>query len=465
MVSLSSNISEPTFEDDGPGDVPPPTLLSNLLAKSGASSPTITSPKDKDRSTLLSPEFPDSIELPSITFQEKTSNTSDDEQYSNVPPLSSEAPDKIVQTETHQSCSLFDAPPMEQSSPPRGGISLSNRLIPQLVLKPSPSQESQFETTRTRRLELPLQNIEFVKCRLLMRINREEWQEITFTLPSIGDVPGCERAISAHLAQQEELASKDEELYFQGGYCIVRGERTTKRSSYLDTSADSTANSVLQAAALFLCDVRGEKFDLEIHLEYATFGMQRSPQESYAEFLQQALDLKMVKNFDGHKYIPRADLRLFCQRSVIRSSVDNEPQFGSWTQTARDAFSEQIAVQMPRLHAVCIYAGFSLSFLQHLAESGHSDHDRPPEAHKCEVPSCRFRLRRFHETQSSFFPAVFEKDQHFHEWNDDILLPIQFNKKTDDVGHGAFSTVYRVQIDPAHHSLSHKVSYSYFGWI
>ena len=162
---------------------------------------------------------------------------------------------------------------------------------------------------------------------------------------------------------------------------------------------------------------------------------------------------KMRTNFEGRRYISRADLLPFCEPGFVRMSFQVFDTGGKLASIA-----ERTAAEAPRLHAACRYSRVSMTFLVALLNAGFHDKNLPTEE-TLEVRADYLNHQAhdsddFFANLASFFPISLGADHGFLDLSRESIVPIQFDWRNHVIGRGGFGEVFKVFIDPTLHTLS-----------
>lgn len=284
------------------------------------------------------------------------------------------------------------------------------------------------------------------------------------------------------------------ELYFRIGKCTIFHE-----SGYKDTRL-LTSQDDWHEICVVLIDLwikKGRTPRLEISQDYFGLHTQVVGSEPFANTLRNEIHHLMKQASDGRWYIPRPELKIITSNSMIRRIVLEDAHL-DMTLDEKDNFTQRVQRDARRLLVMCVNASLGMSCLKELLDKGHTDAKLPlGKVLPCHT-GCKANLRDLISKQGSFMTAEFLKIGQHQKFSSHVIVPIHYKKvKTQDnhpaevknehfrpnetkvsdpnstssfensddeldkkmacCGHGAYSKVYRVNIDPDHHRLS-KVS-------
>jgi hypothetical protein len=254
-----------------------------------------------------------------------------------------------------------------------------------------------------------------------------------------------------------DIGTKD--LYIRHGLCRIIGKKHEAWKE-LDQSFKLQQTAITLICG-FIRDYDHEMFSMEVFWEYATKQSKPRPRETYARTIQKELSSKMLRNFLGKEYIPRADLIKIMSAEVVKRIIDGDEyvQMEDWSPERRKNFFSIVQRRASRLQAVCVKQNLTMAFLEHLLQSELDDLNAPTEEwlekHECEVEDCDTDLSHFLSAYYSFFPHKFDMDSTFREFSTPEVVPLYYSEPAIHyLGDGAASTVCKVNIDPVQHSLS-----------
>jgi hypothetical protein len=121
----------------------------------------------------------------------------------------------------------------------------------------------------------------------------------------------------------------------------------------------------------------------------------------------------------------------------------------------RDAFVEKVIRQAPKMFAICVYGGLSVSDFKTLVESKLTDEKLPLNESHCPgtCPKLRFS-QGFIEHQKKFNTVFFELSS-YHSLDHNYSKPIKFNEDPlYRIGKGAFGEVWSIELRPEHRAFS-----------
>lgn len=231
---------------------------------------------------------------------------------------------------------------------------------------------------------------------------------------------------------------------------------------------------------------RHQKIHLDIYREYFGLLTRRISDESFADAKRGEIWRLMKSAFDGRRYIPRSDLLRVASKDMIRAIIIDDCTVLT---EQKEGFIEEVSKKAPKLLAMCVHAQLRMECLGELLKNGQSDETYPLEQRHCCHPKCGPNFEILLQYQGGFNAAEFFKPGEHKKLPRATVVPIHFHPKdidptvsvdkpqetsseeetrSDDedatsdkqrahCGSGAYSNVYRVRIDPAHHRLA-KVS-------
>ena len=298
----------------------------------------------------------------------------------------------------------------------------------------------------------------------------------------------AERCVKAHY-DPSVLAGRS--VNFRHGDCTIVCQHSNENENNTHVQALSTKadwKDICTVITNLWTSSRHESIHLDIRLEY--FGLLTksiNADESFAEAKRHEIWCLMKPSFDDRKYIPLADLMRVKSRDMIRSIIIEDPTL-SMLPAAKEAFVEKVYEKASILLTQCVLAQLGMGCLKALLDKDITDNTYPLEPHHCCHDKCGPNFGNLLSGQGGFHAAVFFMPGEHQEIPRGTVVPIHYCPKDDpkssaDIdqalaprgkprfpsgkretdktkahcGSGAYSNVYRVRIDPAHHTLS-KVS-------
>lgn len=298
-------------------------------------------------------------------------------------------------------------------------------------------------------------------------------------------VPGTVDRSFDIIEQKANEALRDEvlerhELYRRRGSCSVMAHVTDhitgqptdlvhegqKRgpSAFLKVGEQWNEVSSLLVGA-FVVKHPYERFYLEIEWEYSSLQIEPDEGQSFVDMIKSEIFKKMDRNFDGREYIPRTDLIRIMSFSCIERIITEDTSLADLSYHDKQRFVKEVQLGASRLQALCISLRIDMACLRAIMgkESASRpgkkivDLDLPLKDKDCpdtkyEVDFSNIKLR-----QGGFIAHKFDKGAAHENIPKDIVLPIRFDMSQDSLdrlGSGGSGQVYRVRIDPDHHTLS-----------
>lgn len=228
---------------------------------------------------------------------------------------------------------------------------------------------------------------------------------------------------------------------------------------------------------------RHRAMHLDINREYFGLLTRRISQESFANAKRREISNLMKSAFDGREYISRTDLLRVASMDMIRAIIveDHTIQPGEKEELILKAYEKA-----PILTTMCVHAQLRMNCLKALLAQDISDKTYPLKEKHCCHMNCRPNFKNLLQYQGGFHAAVFFSFGEHKRLHKGTVVPVHYHPKsvasTDSYhdsapeeeaendyedkesekfrahcGSGAYSKVYRVRIDPAHHKLD-KVS-------
>ena len=201
--------------------------------------------------------------------------------------------------------------------------------------------------------------------------------------------------------------------------------------------------------------------------------------------LRRELHRLMKPNGDGKLYIPRKDLKEIMSSATIRSIVDNNSALSNMAR-AREDLVEHIYTKARTLFALWLYADLEPSCLQELLKKELTDHSLPLRGDQICHSECELEFNNLLMHQGGFITVRLDRPYGCQNLHPSQILPIHYcpkgtalqyltdgqpehepgkskmdpqtaegeSKTKAKLGHGGFSVVYCVRIDPYHHTLT-----------
>lgn len=170
----------------------------------------------------------------------------------------------------------------------------------------------------------------------------------------------------------------------------------------------------------------------------------------------------MRHNHRCQAYIPRVDLILLLFREMMRQIIEEDATIPA---SDKRSFADRIMSRASILQGLFIYTGLPMLYLKELVEANFSDRDLPIGRHlgpKLDGYNWGHEISSLLTNQWIFcaykFPVPGNRGGPWHvEIHNEIVVPILFkatddaNGKSDAIGKGPSSIVYKARIDPVHH--------------
>ena len=308
--------------------------------------------------------------------------------------------------------------------------------------------------------------------------------ERTVSINDLDSYADIESAAEAQVRENfsESLASR--ELNFRHGSCKIISDAGREDVHALTSQEDWKDVCI----TLINYQTSGYRvLRLEVSRDYFALQTQAIGQETFAITKRREIDSLMKNSASGRLYIPRIDLTRVTSTDTIRQIITQDDSLGM-NLSAKEQFIEIVRRRSRTLLAMCVLANLKMKCLKKLLDAGLGDKSLPlKEQNKCHR-GCSADFRNLLREQGGFLAPVFNNIGEHKVLHSDVVIPMHFhpavqNTKnwsnvgtghSDDLnspmedeanieklkaccGSGAYSTVYRVRIDPDHHMLS-KVS-------
>lgn len=246
------------------------------------------------------------------------------------------------------------------------------------------------------------------------------------------------------------------EFYLRNGSCRVIGKRHRMPPHKLEDDLQIVEVLVI-AICGFIHDYPYEPFRLEIDWDYSTICVKPIEGKAYKDVIRNEIYRKMEKNYQGKQYIPRTDLIRILSPDTTRIIIAED---NSLSTEEKDALVARVRSRAENLQAVCVYTQLPMLCLKRLLDKGFHDKDRPREKLDCpeeDGQDWNVNFGDFLDKQASFFAYKFPPPKEAKDYEhiaDDVVVPISYLPGDPILGEGAFSIVYKVQVDPVHHYFS-----------
>lgn len=293
-------------------------------------------------------------------------------------------------------------------------------------------------------------------------------------------------------AQCDPTSLAGKSVNFRHGDCTItcdghEGNEIGKHTQDLSTKADW--KDICTVLANLWERSHHRAMHLDIHREYFGVLMRRISDESFAKAKRREISNLMKSAFDGREYISRTDLLRVASMDMIRAIIVEDDTI---QQDERENLIQKAYEKAPILTTMCVHAQLRMKCLQKLLDQGISDEMYPLEEKHCCHKNCKpdFRYLRY---QGGFHAAVFFIIGGNQKLDKGTVIPVHYypmdidsvastdscrgsvseeeaedddeDKESDKYraycGSGAYSNVYRVRIDPAHHNLARVSDYTF----
>ncbi|ETN43127.1 uncharacterized protein HMPREF1541_02285 [Cyphellophora europaea CBS 101466] len=277
---------------------------------------------------------------------------------------------------------------------------------------------------------------------------------------------------------------REESLYIRHGCFTVEGPPELRQNLKFVRFADVTelAQKSIHAICGFIHEHQYKRFHLDVHWEYSTLQLSVPPEcanSSFYEIIKKGLESKLVTNFRGQEYIPRCDLVMFQQTSVIQNIISQDQ---SLSHGDRDGILESAVSRATHLLLMCVYNEQPMSMFKHLLEVHDIDdgkleayvgHGYPPiHDEVCQQDRCLKAIKAIRQSAPQFLPLKVGKDPRFKVWKNDMIIPLHFYDEAEgkpfvtlddgddeditgdrEIGRGANGQVLKIWAEPSLHSL------------
>lgn len=288
---------------------------------------------------------------------------------------------------------------------------------------------------------------------------------------------------------KSSLAGKS--LNFRNGECAIIRGRNHKHVHGLSSEEDW--KDICTIVKNFFTSNSHLHQQLDITRDYFGLLERRIRDETFASSKQSEIHVLMKEASGLKEYIPRTDLLRVTSTDMVRQILLEDP-IPEQQQSAQDAFIGEVLDRGRVLLAACVYTDLRMQCLKVLMDKGHNDNTLPrtPLATKhCCHHDCGSRFKQLLSAQGGFYAAEFWEIGEHKRLHSCTVVPMQYhsqerqegdcrNEETETpseveetdhdeklitpaqkacCGSGAYSNVFRVRLDPAHHRLS-KVSHA-----
>lgn len=280
------------------------------------------------------------------------------------------------------------------------------------------------------------------------------------------------------------------QLNFKYGNCTIVSEEKERHGIPLTTQADW--NDVCKI--LDRCGKASSHHALHLHVfrDYFPYRSRASSEASFAGTKRMEIQSLMKRASDGMRgrlYIPRPALMRFTSRDNIREIIIQDARLNmTMTLEEKEEFILDVQTKSRYLLAMCVHARLKMDCLKVLLGKGLTDESLPLTDDHCCHAKCTLEFDALLDKQGGFATtARFDNVGEHQDFHPSVVIPIHYQPVDMDeeefviqgrakdwdkrgtagskdspkwkayCGHGAYSNVYRVRVDPDHHRLS-KVS-------
>jgi hypothetical protein len=365
-----------------------------------------------------------------------------------------------------------------QLSLPSSPISVTSRLPDHNL--PSSSRSVSQEFGRTRRIDSIFGDVKIV---LVTKLENYPERKETLTLPRGETADKTYKYIeaTAKRVRGEEDVPNDKELSLDDGRCkiiCVKHKHKIKGSS---KGKCSLAEERPLENPRDWKDIEAllQNYESE-HLNHGNIVLiinrklkiipryipnAEMPQQQRAHWNLVHFNIKQkMKKVDGksQKYMPNDEMQSFMTENIIRGLVKEEVDNLTIPANEVERITDRILHEAPKLLLMFVYGRIELRFMKILLEKGLNDKNLPfLEERPSWLPSGddtdigHFRDINDYDTvrqsQWPFLAVVFDKVQSGHrKLNPDAIVPF---RKKEVRGSGAFSVVYRIELEESHQRL------------
>lgn len=306
-------------------------------------------------------------------------------------------------------------------------------------------------------------------------------EELSVLLHKPESYQEIERVAEKHAKKlyAESIGPKDLKLSY--GNCTIVSDDGTKTRIPLRSREDWM--EVENAIARYWNPHTHGKLRLYISRHYLACQDQPTDDISFAELKGLEINDLMKPTWEKKEYVPRNVLETVISDQTIYWIIKESPP-NSVPQDNQDAFIHQVQAEGRILLAMCVHADLGMDCLKKLLDNGWKDSNLPlNEDSRCHR-ECRRKFKTLVQAQGGFRAEYFVEGE-YKTLRSHAVVPLYFCSRAhgnDDVdrevtglpsnevqnsssgvsrirtaafcGHGAYSNVYCVKMDPNHHSLS-----------
>ena len=271
---------------------------------------------------------------------------------------------------------------------------------------------------------------------------------------------GIEKSAEEELKRRYEAKLIDKNHYLRQGSCKVIVEGVQEHAHSLASLEDW--ESICKIILLHCVSESRQKFRLDISREFAALQSETIDDESIMETKRVEIYTLLKSGESGEHYLPQPDIIRVASFHTIQRIIEQDKTIDSMDSKDKESLAKDVQKNGKKLLLSCILAKSSMKCLKHILDAGYSDDFLPLEDEQYWHPTddrCRADLKAIIHHQKMFMaPEITSK---YMEYCPSVVMPIQYpngNKKSAYCGSGAYSEVYRIQIDPNHHKLSKVIS-------
>ena len=288
-------------------------------------------------------------------------------------------------------------------------------------------------------------------------------------------------------AQLGSTALAARSVHFRYGHCTITlgtddAAPDCIHSQSLSTHADW--NDLCTVLTKLWESSGSQDIHLNIYHEYFGLLIQRVSDENFAVTKRKEIHNLMKESANG-RYLPQSDLPKVASKDLVRGIITEDPTVQP---AEKEIFIQNVCKRAPKLLTMCVLARMPMKCLKQMLDRGLDDTTYPLEKHCCHE-DCDPDFEDLRRYDKALNAATFFRIGEHQKFSKRTVLPIHYdpipksgmksraegvedssvnetesdeeNEDTDKYkalcGCGAYSKVYRVRLDPAHHNLT-KVS-------
>ena len=293
-----------------------------------------------------------------------------------------------------------------------------------------------------------------------------------------------DRATKACVRERFEPQLADKSLNYRNGECTIIGDNGDKHIHGL--SSQEEWKDICNIVKVCISN-RRFSFHLRIKRDFFGLSTRRDDEDSFASLKRMEIFRSMRTAFDGRRYIALTDLSRITSTEAVQQILEEAP-IPELKPCQQKAFVHHVLLSGRKLLAMCIYAQLRMTCLKKLMDKGHDDNSlltTPLVDDDFCHEKCQPSFAALVQWQGGFTAAEFLISGQNQFLSPSTVVPIHYHpNQTDTVhafnevlstkievkgvrnddhaisrqnafcGSGAYSNVYRVKIDPAHHMLS-----------